>query len=144
LNGQVWRKKEEISKCFVDYYRTLFTSINPTRIAGCLNSVDCRVSEAMNQRLTRPFTEEEVRFAIFQMHPLKSPGPDGYSAGFYQKSWGVVGVEVTMAALYVLNGFSFDVGLNTTDICLIPKVAAPTRVMEFRPISLRNVLYKII
>jgi hypothetical protein len=143
MNRQVWRQKKEISKCFVDYYSLLFSSNNPVGIVGCLNSVECRVIDAMNQSLIRPFTEEEVRFALFQMHPLKSPGPDGYSASFYQKSWDLVGSDVTRAALHVLNRGSFDVGLNTTNICLIPKVAAPTQVTEYRPISLCNVLYKI-
>jgi len=38
----------------------------------------------MNARLIQPFHEEEVQLALFHMHPLKSPGPERYSAGFYQ------------------------------------------------------------
>ncbi|XP_062152877.1 uncharacterized protein LOC133861169 [Alnus glutinosa] len=143
-NGRVWRKKEEISMLFLDYYKMLSSSSNPVGIEGCLNSIECRVSNSMNQRLLRPFTEDEVRFALFQMHPLKSPGPDDFSADFYQKSWEVVRKEVSRAVLNVLNGGSFDAGLNSTNICLVPKVAAPSYVTEFRPISLCNVIYKII
>jgi hypothetical protein len=53
-------------------------------------------------------------------------GPDGYSADFYQKSWGIVGMDVTKVALHVLIGGPFDFALNSTNICKIPKVAAPT------------------
>jgi len=109
-----------------------------------MNSIECRVSNSTNQRLLQTFTEYEVRCALFQMHPLKSLGSDGFSTDFYQKSWEVVGKEVSRAALYVLNGGSFDDGPNSTNICLVPKVAAPSRVTEFRPISLCNVIYKII
>lgn len=34
---------------------------------------------------------EEVRKAVFEMAPYKAPGPDGFPAGFYQKSWDTVG-----------------------------------------------------
>ena len=35
-------------------------------------------------------------------------------------------------------------GLNETYICLIPKVKSPQKIIEFRHISLCNMLYKII
>jgi len=98
----------------------------------------------MNSRLLRPVVEEEIRFALNQMHPLKSPGLDGYSAGFYQNSWDTVGSDVSRAALHFLNGGPFEAAINSTNLCLIPKVTSPTLVKDYRPISLCNVLYKII
>ncbi len=37
-------------------------------------------------KLQRDFTPEEVDQAIFQIHPLKAPGPDGYGACFFPKT----------------------------------------------------------
>jgi hypothetical protein len=54
-NGRAWRKEEDISKLFIDYYKMLFSSSNPVGIEGCMNSIECRVSNSMNQRLSRPF-----------------------------------------------------------------------------------------
>jgi hypothetical protein len=56
----------------------------------------------------------------------------------------LVGPDITRVVLEVLNGGLVETGINATYICLIPKVNSPSRVTEFRPISLCNVLYKII
>jgi hypothetical protein len=34
--------------------------------------------------MDKPYTVEEVRYALFQMHPSKSPWVDGYTAGFFR------------------------------------------------------------
>jgi hypothetical protein len=39
----------------------------------------------MNAKLVKPFMAKEVTIALFQMGPLKVPGPDGLNACFFQK-----------------------------------------------------------
>jgi hypothetical protein len=78
------------------------------------------------------------------MQPLKSPGPDGFSACFYQRSWSKVKNEVCNAILDFLNHDVFDIDVNATNIALIPKNNSHSNVTEFRPISLCNVVYKLI
>ena len=51
--------------------------------------------------------------------------------------------EVGKAILDFLNHGIFDPNLNTTHIVLIPKIKSPTRVIDYRLISLCNVLYKL-
>jgi hypothetical protein len=45
----------------------------------------------MNNILTADFTREEVKNALDQMAPNKTPSPDGFTAGFYQQHWDMVG-----------------------------------------------------
>ncbi|KAF5471964.1 hypothetical protein F2P56_008721 [Juglans regia] len=98
----------------------------------------------MNQALLRPYYAQEVEEALFQMDGLSSPGPDGFLAAFYQQNWDMVGSQVSESVLYVLNSKgNLDV-INNTFIALIPKKKNCTKVSDFRPISLCNVLYKII
>lgn len=78
------------------------------------------------------------------MGPTKAPGPDGMSPIFYQKFWSTVGTSVVTECLGVLNGQSSVGKLNQTLIALIPKIQDPKKVTEFRPISLCNVVYKLI
>ena len=37
-----------------------------------------------NNFLTAPYSEEEIKKAVFQMEHNKAPGPDGFPAEFYQ------------------------------------------------------------
>ena len=66
-----------------EYYRELFTSSNPIHMDGVLNSIDRVVTEGMNATLAQPYTKEEVRTTLFQMHPSKAPGLDGMSPFFF-------------------------------------------------------------
>jgi hypothetical protein len=38
----------------------------------------------MNEDLCKDFTDEEIGDALFQVGPLKAPGPDGFLARFFQ------------------------------------------------------------
>ena len=110
----------------------------------CLNAVQCMETDDMREFLSTEFTAEEVKVALFQMGPTKSPGPDGMNAFFYQKLWHVVGDSVVLTILDFLNNGNKLPDINHTNIVLIPKVKNPERMSEFRPISLCNVICKII
>lgn len=98
----------------------------------------------MNELLIKAFSDEEIDIALAQMQPLKAPGPDGLGVSFYQKHWATVGDGVRKAILNFLDSGIFDPSLNLTYIALIPKTQKVASVFDFRPISLCNVLYKII
>ena len=78
------------------------------------------------------------------MAPLIAPSLDGMSPIFYNSFWHIMGEDVTMVVLKVLNLGVVPKSLNSTLIALIPKVKQPRKVSDFRPISLCNVVYKLI
>ena len=55
-----------------------------------------------------------------------------------------MGDDVTAIVLKALNTGVVHESLNTTFITLIPKIKHPKKVSDFRPISLCNVIYKLI
>uniref|UniRef100_A0A2N9GDA6 Reverse transcriptase domain-containing protein n=1 Tax=Fagus sylvatica TaxID=28930 RepID=A0A2N9GDA6_FAGSY len=103
-----------------------------------------KVTPLMNNDLCKIFTGEEIRTALFQMHPTKAPGPDGMNVLFYQKFWHIVGPDVTNAILDFFKTGHLLKSVNYTHISLIPKTKSPDVMTQFRPISLCNVLHKII
>lgn len=59
----------------------------------------------MNTSLTKEFTEKEISDALFQIGPLKAPGPDGFPARFFQLNWETLKKDVVTAVLsFFVNG----------------------------------------
>ena len=135
---------EDVARVAVDYFDNLFRAGTCNQLEECLSTVSAKVSPAMQDMLSRDFTANEIKEAVFQMGPTKAPGPDGMNALFYQKFWHIVGPDVVNVVLDFLNNGVMLLDLNHTNIVLIPKVKNSEKMSEYRPISLCNVAYKII
>ena len=102
-----------------------------------------QVSPEKNDILVSPFTESEVRDAVFQMENNKALGPDGFPAEFYQVFWGVIKDDLLhlFADLHweALELYSLNFGIIT----LIPKIQNATKIQQYRPIYVLNVSFKI-
>ena len=98
----------------------------------------------MQEYLSRDYSADEIKVTLFQMGPIKAHGPNGMNALFYQKFWYIVGDDVITAMLDFLNSGLMLLEINYTHIVLIPKIKVPKKILDYRPISLYNVIYKII
>ena len=81
----------------------------------------------MQETLSREFSADEIKVALFQMGPTKAPRSDGMNVMFYQKFWYIVGNDVTAAVLDFLNSGNMVPEINYTHIVLIPKVKSPKK-----------------
>jgi hypothetical protein len=109
-----------------------------------INLFSPKVTDEMNDRLCCDFTDEEISDALFQIGPIKAPGPYGLPARFFQRNWGVMKGDIVDAVKRFFAEGIMPEGVNETSIVFIPKITNPTEVKDFRPISLCNVLYKIV
>jgi hypothetical protein len=143
--GGTWREgNASIKPIIQDYFSQLFTSEVDNTSQELLQKVKPRVTAEMNERLIAPFTEKEVKEALFAIGDFKAPGTDGMHAIFFKKFWPFIEDAVTKEVLVSLQTGVIPTGWNETAIILIPKVNDPELITQFRPISLCNVLYKII
>jgi hypothetical protein len=74
----------------------------------------------------------------------KALGADGFNAGFFKRMWHIVGEDVINAVSSFFQTHRMLKEMNTTSISLVPKVANPKRLTDFRPISCCNIVYKCI
>jgi hypothetical protein len=68
---------ENMATCFFQDLYSRDDNINPEVITDL---IDRSITEDMNKDLCAPFSEKEISDALFQIGPLKAPGPDGFPA----------------------------------------------------------------
>ncbi|GKV11183.1 hypothetical protein SLEP1_g22456 [Rubroshorea leprosula] len=70
------------------------------------------------EELCRPFTAKEVETALFSIPSNKSPGPDGFTLGFYRVAWSIIKNDVTAAVLDFFDSGKILKQINATKLLL--------------------------
>jgi len=143
-DGTMTEDCQEFEHIITEYFSALFSTSGARDVDQVIRNVPVRVTRAMNEVLCGPYSEGEIFEALKSMHPNKAPGPDDFMALFFQQFWDVVGPDVCSMVLSVLHGAPMPTPLNHTNVVLIPKTPHPTNLPNFCPISLCNVVYKLI
>lgn len=147
-NG-VWKEQvEDVKQVIVDYFYEL-SQTSTTHDMLKYGEVTQTVHENLNQDLMLPITSEEVKSAVFAMHPEKSPVLDGLHPTFFQAYYDIVNYDIVGDDVSDFYERLFDTGvlpngINYTLVCHIPKVKEPKQMKDVCPISLCNVLMQIL
>ena len=134
----------QIQGIATSFYQDLFTTCSLDEGHSIFESIRLVVIADMNRDLICSFSRDEVEAAFKSMEPPSAPGPYGMPHTFFQTYWSIVGDDVTSTILNCLNNCSLPATINHTFITLVPKVKSPEKISEFRPISLCNVIYKLV
>ncbi|CAM9000816.1 unnamed protein product [Rhodiola kirilowii] len=121
--GRSHTEPNALQRVAVSYFQAIFSStvvLADTKIMESLQSIPPRITEDHNRVLSEPYSECEIKRALFQLYPYKAPGLDGFPTGL------------------------IPVGTNDTLIVLIPKVKSVERMEDYRPISLTSVVSKTV
>lgn len=96
------------------------------------------------EQLGSPFTINEIELVVKQLVNNKASGPDGIPNEFLKVYWNEVKHEIYQI---MLNFYDNKLDLqrhNQVNIILIPKIEAPITISDFHPISVINLLPKLI
>ncbi|GKA61582.1 hypothetical protein Tco_0760989 [Tanacetum coccineum] len=95
-------------------------------LAASRANIDMRfpktISEDQSQDLEREVSKQEIKTAVWGCGTDKSPGPDGFSFGFYRHFWPVIEHDVYMAVNHFFIHGEIPPGCNSSFIALIPKL----------------------
>lgn len=106
-----------------NYYRSLFGPPDNIRIPPSpeLFGEASKLSDRENNELCKPFSEEEIKYALFQMEYNKAAGPDRIPIEFYQHCWEIIKEDVVEMFDDFHKGKLDASRLNYGIITLLPK-----------------------
>ena len=94
--------------------------------------------------LDAPFSMDEIDQVIKDIHSDRAPGPDGFNGLFLKKCWDIIKQDIYTMIWDFFEGNIDIQSINIAFITLIPKIANPIDMNDFRPISLVSLPLKII
>lgn len=137
-------EEDHISKVFCGFYEKLFTAIPSDSEPTVQEALKPVITEKQNEELIRKPTAEEIKKATFAINPDKAPGPDGFSASFFQANWEVTGPAIIREIQRFFETGNLAKEINHTYVRLISKSSEAKRAEDYRPIALCNIYYKIV
>lgn len=92
----------------------------------------------------RPFTADELLSIVRETNPDRTPGPDGFTGGFFKAAWDIVKDDIlaVFQAMWSLDSRSFYL-LNGAIMVLLRKKDIPSGLKDYRPISLIHSISKL-
>ena len=132
---------DRISNTFVTYFRSIFSSSSANSGRPFDHSP---ILDAMEDATCSVPDKQELWTTLNDMKKNASPGPDGFNVEFYIATWNWIGDDVYQLVKKFFQTAVLPSHINDTHIALIPKKLVPLIPADYRPISLCNVIYKLI
>ncbi|KAK3183588.1 hypothetical protein Dsin_030874 [Dipteronia sinensis] len=146
INGVLTDDRLIIRDHIIEFYSNLFSSDSSrveTKFFVVEDVIPSLVTDVENAFLISIPSMDDINDAVFAMDAASTHRPDGFSRGFYQQCWEVVGSDVVLAVQYFFRTWVILSGLNSSFIVLLPKLKDSISIDKFRLIVLSNLLFKI-
>ena len=137
---------DAVGQVMLNYYKQLLGSQPAGRSRIDMEVIGHGAILTKEQQLTlcKDFLDSDIRTTIFSISNVKSPGPDGFSCGFFKTTWAITAPLICSAIEQFFRTGDLPSRVSGTKLILLPKTPQPQTASDFRPLSCCNVLYKCI
>jgi exonuclease III/hemoglobin-like flavoprotein len=147
-NGVEMSKISDILNCQQQFYKNLYTQPPENLLYENLNELigenPRKLDENVAMELEGELTLAELKNALQKMKNNKSPGPDGFPVEFFKFFWPDLSKFILNSLNYGYKNGTLSITQKQGIITCIPKADKDrTKLKNWRPISLLNVVYKL-
>jgi hypothetical protein len=147
VSGTIHKGQKAIAEEAVNYYKSFFKSSLPdisTDQVGVASQFTKMLNEDEARDLYKPVTLMELKSILTLFKKEKSPGPDGWTVEFFLHFFDLVSEDLWRWWRKPRSCGRIAGSINSTFLALIPKNNKPQQFGDYRPISLCNLVYKVI
>ncbi|KAJ1702528.1 hypothetical protein LUZ63_002307 [Rhynchospora breviuscula] len=145
--GTIVSEEGAIRAAFVRHYKGIYCPLDNTQFHG-LNELysNCfpSVQPVMSDLLQAQPTDEEITRTLFCLHPNRAARPDGVNARALQSFWAMLGPTVLNQVNEIFSSARIPSDMAKSNLILVPKKEILITIMDYRPISVCNILYKLV
>lgn len=144
--GEWLYEENEVKEFIRDGFNYIYTTSLPSASRSCpsISQWQARLSDEEKSSISGGVTEEEIKVALWSLKAYKALGLDGLHVGFFQRFWLIAGSLVIEEVKRAFIERKVPSNLNKTHIALIPTIQGPKTLGNYKPISLCNIVYKIV
>jgi hypothetical protein len=141
------RGQENIKTEAVSYFKQLFKANGaqlPHETVTTASLYPRLVSDLEASDLFKPVSLPELKLILLHFNKERSPGPDGWTTEFFSHFFELVGPDLLLMVEDIRTKGKIFRNINSTFLVLIPKENNVASFNDYRPISLCNLIYKLV
>ncbi len=144
--GNIKTKINDILEVQSQYYSELMSSEgwDENAAQSLLANIKTFIPDTEREICEKEISENELNNSILKLKLDKSPGLDGIPAEFYKKYWHIIKSKFIKVIREIEKTESLCISQYRGVICLLFKSGDREKIINWRPITLLNVDYKII
>jgi hypothetical protein len=145
--NEMRRGQEEIKTEAVSYFKHLFRGSGSHHLLEKISTASLYprlVTDLEAADLFKPVSLPEIKHILLHFKKERSPGPDGWTTEFFSHFFDIVGPDLLSMVEDVRIRGKISKSINSTFLVMIPKENNAVSFNDYRPISLCNLIYKLV